>query len=117
MTDPIISYLTDEGPPGSWCGDPTPRCPARSRHPRAIPSRQISYRTFTKNVDLKPHRRAKEYWTWHLPTDFMVAFWKGQLPSGKPVYFLQHSAIEHIFTPDGNIDVGKEDRLARECGC
>jgi GNAT superfamily N-acetyltransferase len=36
--------------------------------------------------------------------DWHVGYFKGPLPSGKPAIWFTHSNIEHVFTPDGQVD-------------
>ena len=72
---------------------------------------EISYRTFAANADLRAVRAAREYWVWNLSRDYHVGFRRGTMPSGAPVYWLVHSAIERVFAPV-SLDLAHEERLA-----
>jgi len=55
--------------------------------------RQITVETFLKHCDLKD----TDFTAKSLREDWHVRFFKSRF-SGKPCYYVDHSAIEHIFT-------------------
>lgn len=72
---------------------------------------QISYRTFTRHVDLSPLRQQKHPAAWRIsaPTNWAVSFWRSVFPSGAPVYYFDWSRIEHFFI-DRHINYTQEAR-------
>lgn len=69
-------------------------------------ARQIKYNTFLKNVDKDSFREVAQNLGYsrqmHIKNDWAVTFAKSKL-FGKTVYFFVWSAIEYIFTPNGNL--------------
>lgn len=68
-------------------------------------AREISRRTFVSHVDhasLAELEAALGYGRLGLrmSQDYHVGYFSGRL-GGRKVYFIRHSAIEYIFTPDG----------------
>jgi len=60
-------------------------------------SKQISYVTFIKNVDKEFINEFNENVGIPINKDWAVTFYKSKLPNGKPAYYFDHSAIEHVF--------------------
>lgn len=70
-------------------------------------SKEISYRTFTENVNKEDFEELKEnYFSFYeknakkgltFKNDWHITYYKSKTPKGKPVYFFVHSAIEYIF--------------------
>jgi hypothetical protein len=65
-------------------------------------ARDVTYRTLRSHVaeDLNEMFGYKRGWGLSLATDYAVSFHKGSF-RGVPCYYIDHSAIEHIFTLDG----------------
>ncbi len=60
-------------------------------------AREISYRTFAKAIDPDFLEEIKPNGGVPLSRDWAVTFHKSKLPDSRPVYFMDHSAIEHVF--------------------
>jgi hypothetical protein len=91
LTGPIIDYITDQ----------------------AV---EVTYRTFARHADLSQMREDDHPAMWHIssPDNWAVAFYRSELPSGRPIYFFDWSRIEHVFVdPDDWPDREEEDELAR----
>lgn len=101
MKGPLIGFITDAWGHGLW---------------RRIPTREITYDVFARHVDLEELRRVGHPAVWRLSTgSYGVSFWKAELPSGKPVYYLDWSSMEHLFVEDPvGFDLDEETRIARE---
>lgn len=67
--------------------------------------KKISYNTFIKAVNKNEFNIICKYLGYsndskeglHIKDDWAVSFYKSKLPSGQPVYYFVHSAIEYIF--------------------
>ncbi len=71
-------------------------------------SKTVSYKTLVKNVGLDTIRCIFPFYAWmrgerglKMEKDYAVSYSKGQY-LGVPCYFVTHSAIEYIFTLEGN---------------
>jgi len=70
-------------------------------------AKDITYQTFRRHVDTESFTLLKEQLGYTpqlardcsltLANDWAVSFCKSKTPKGKPVYYIRHSAIEHIF--------------------
>lgn len=98
MTRELINYITDE-----------------TRERRSIPTRQIGYTAFARHVDLDEFRAIGHPAAWRIsrPSNWGVSFYRAQLPSGQPLYFLDWSAMEHLFVchPE-EFDLQRETEIA-----
>ncbi len=60
-------------------------------------AREITYRTFARHIDPDFLKDMNQESGIHLSRDWAVRFYKSWLPNRTPVYFMDHSAIEHVF--------------------
>jgi hypothetical protein len=102
MTGDLIHFITDR-----W---------GVSEETRLRPTRDISYKTFVKHVDLGPLRDEDHPAMYRIscPENWSISFHSAELPSGAPLWYFDWSHMEHLFVLDpDDFDLRREDRIAR----
>jgi hypothetical protein len=83
-------------------------------------SKEITYQTFARNVDLAPLREQNHPAMYRISAsdNWAISFHKSKLPTGQTIYYFDWSRIEHIFVDpeDGWPDSREMVRMARQSG-